>query len=98
MAYSPQSPLGSVCHGTASRVGLCALPAICYILFEKRIGCLERSIPQDTATFVRSVGLMFQNSLYATFLPKWTRPLLPFWKRYLDGWDIIFLFGEEPRK
>lgn len=25
-----------------------ALEAVCYILFEKRIGCLERSIPQDT--------------------------------------------------
>lgn len=72
-----------------------ALEAICYILFEKRIGCLERSIPQDTAAFVRSVGLMFQNSLYATFLPKWTRPLLPFWKRYLDGWNTIFSFGKK---
>ncbi|KAM5270994.1 sterol 26-hydroxylase, mitochondrial isoform 1-T2 [Hipposideros larvatus] len=72
-----------------------ALEAICYILFEKRIGCLEPSIPQDTATFVRSVGLMFQNSLYATFLPKWTRPVLPFWKRYLDGWNTIFSFGKK---
>ncbi|KAM8791943.1 sterol 26-hydroxylase, mitochondrial [Rhynchonycteris naso] len=72
-----------------------ALEAICYILFEKRIGCLERSIPPDTEAFVRSVGLMFQNSLYATFLPKWTRPLLPFWKRYLDGWNTIFSFGKK---
>jgi cholestanetriol 26-monooxygenase len=40
---------------------------------------------------------MFQNSLYATFLPKWTRPLLPFWRRYLDGWNAIFSFGEEFR-
>ncbi|XP_003406106.1 sterol 26-hydroxylase, mitochondrial [Loxodonta africana] len=72
-----------------------ALEAICYILFEKRIGCLKPSIPEDTAAFIRSVGLMFQNSLYATFLPKWTRPLLPFWKRYLDGWDTIFSFGKK---
>ncbi|XP_067596641.1 sterol 26-hydroxylase, mitochondrial isoform X2 [Pseudorca crassidens] len=72
-----------------------ALEAVCYILFEKRIGCLERSIPQDTETFVRSVGLMFQNSLYATFLPKWTRSLLPFWRRYLDGWNTIFSFGKK---
>ncbi|XP_036109612.1 sterol 26-hydroxylase, mitochondrial isoform X1 [Molossus molossus] len=72
-----------------------ALEAICYILFEKRIGCLERSIPQDTVAFVSSVGLMFQNSLYATFLPKWTRPLFPFWKRYLDGWNTIFSFGKK---
>ncbi|XP_047629481.1 sterol 26-hydroxylase, mitochondrial [Phacochoerus africanus] len=72
-----------------------ALEAICYILFEKRIGCLERSIPQDTKAFVRSVGFMFQNSLYATFLPKWTRPLLPYWRRYLDGWNTIFSFGKK---
>lgn len=72
-----------------------ALEAICYILFERRIGCLEPSIPEDTANFIRSVGLMFQNSVYVTFLPKWTRPLLPFWKRYLNGWDNIFSFGEK---
>ncbi|XP_008582709.1 PREDICTED: sterol 26-hydroxylase, mitochondrial, partial [Galeopterus variegatus] len=72
-----------------------ALEAISYILFEKRIGCLEQSIPEDTVSFIRSVGLMFQNSVYVTFLPKWTRPLLPFWKRYLDSWDNIFSFGKK---
>lgn len=92
------SPLDSGHQNTASCDGLCALPAICYILFEKRIGCLERPIPQDTVAFIRSVGLMFQNSVYVTFLPKWTRSLLPFWKRYLDGWNTIFSFGEEARE
>ncbi|XP_034863005.1 sterol 26-hydroxylase, mitochondrial [Mirounga leonina] len=72
-----------------------ALEAICYILFERRIGCLERPIPEDTVAFVTSVGLMFQNSVYVTFLPKWTRSLLPFWKRYLDGWNTIFSFGKK---
>ncbi|XP_006867877.1 PREDICTED: sterol 26-hydroxylase, mitochondrial-like [Chrysochloris asiatica] len=72
-----------------------ALEAICYILFEKRIGCLEPSIPEDTSAFINSVGRMFQNSLYATFLPKWTRPFLPFWNRYLDGWNTIFSFGKK---
>ncbi|KAG8520905.1 Sterol 26-hydroxylase, mitochondrial, partial [Galemys pyrenaicus] len=72
-----------------------ALEAICYILFEKRVGCLQRSIPQDTLTFIKSVQCMFQNSVYTTFLPKWTRPLLPFWSRYLDGWNNIFSFGKK---
>ncbi|XP_048200695.1 sterol 26-hydroxylase, mitochondrial [Perognathus longimembris pacificus] len=72
-----------------------ALEAICYILFEKRIGCLEPSIPENTAHFIRSVGFMFHNSVYSTFLPKWTRPLLPFWRRYLDGWNTIFSFGKK---
>ncbi|XP_023498116.2 sterol 26-hydroxylase, mitochondrial isoform X1 [Equus caballus] len=72
-----------------------ALEAISYILFEKRIGCLERSIPQDTRTFIRSIDLMFKNSVYSTILPKWTRSVLPFWKRYLDGWNTIFSFGKK---
>lgn len=72
-----------------------ALEAITYILFEKRIGCLKPSIPEDTAAFIRSVGSMFRNSVYITFLPKWTRPLLPFWKQYLNGWDNIFSFGKK---
>lgn len=97
-APPPQNPLDSVCHGTASCDGLCAPPAISYILFEKRIGCLERSIPQDTRTFIRSIDLMFKNSVYSTILPKWTRSVLPFWKRYLDGWNTIFSFGEESRE
>ncbi|KAM4836492.1 sterol 26-hydroxylase, mitochondrial isoform 2-T2 [Thomomys bottae] len=72
-----------------------ALEAICYILFEKRVGCLKPSMPEDTANFIRSVGMMFQNSVYSTFLPKWTRTLLPFWRRYLDGWNTIFSFGKK---
>ncbi|XP_014439711.1 LOW QUALITY PROTEIN: sterol 26-hydroxylase, mitochondrial [Tupaia chinensis] len=72
-----------------------ALEAISYILFEKRIGCLEPSIPEDTVTFIRSVGLMFRSSVYLSFLPKWTRSLLPFWKRYLDSWDAIFSFAKK---
>ncbi|XP_037379953.1 sterol 26-hydroxylase, mitochondrial [Talpa occidentalis] len=72
-----------------------ALEAICYILFEKRVGCLQRSIPQDTLSFIKSVERMFYNSVYVTFLPKWTRPLLPFWSRYLDGWNNIFSFGKK---
>ncbi|KAF5922572.1 hypothetical protein HPG69_017945 [Diceros bicornis minor] len=94
-APPPQSPLDSVCHGAASCDGFCALPAISYILFEKRIGCLERSIPQDTMAFIRSVDLMFRNSVYSIFLPQWTRSLLPFWKWYLDGWNNIFSFGKK---
>ncbi|XP_045416019.1 sterol 26-hydroxylase, mitochondrial [Lemur catta] len=90
-----QSALGDHVPDMAHFFYYFALEAICYILFEKRMGCLEQSIPEDTATFVRSVGFMFQNSVYATFLPKWTRPLLPFWRWYLDGWNIIFSFGKK---
>lgn len=71
-----------------------ALEAICYILFERRVGCLGQSIPQDTATFIQSVQQMFRYSVYSAFLPKWTRPVLPFWKWYMEGWNNIFDFGK----
>ncbi|XP_007519906.1 sterol 26-hydroxylase, mitochondrial [Erinaceus europaeus] len=72
-----------------------ALEVICYILFEKRVGCLRHPIPPDTKAFIHSVQLMFQNSIYVTFLPKWTQSLLPFWGRYLEGWNNIFSFGKK---
>ncbi|XP_054979160.1 sterol 26-hydroxylase, mitochondrial [Sorex araneus] len=72
-----------------------ALEAICYILFEKRMGCLKPSIPQDTVTFINSVQQMFRYSVYSTFLPKWTRSVLPFWDWYMEGWNNIFAFGKK---
>ncbi|XP_037706239.1 sterol 26-hydroxylase, mitochondrial-like [Choloepus didactylus] len=90
-----QSPLGDQVSDMAQLLYRVALEAICYILFEKRVGCLEAPIPEDTAAFIKSVELMFRNSIYDIFLPKWTRPLLPFWRRYLHGWDTIFSFGKK---
>ncbi|XP_043848182.1 sterol 26-hydroxylase, mitochondrial [Dromiciops gliroides] len=90
-----KSPSGDQVSDVAHFFYLFALEAISYVLFEKRIGCLRPSIPPETEIFVKSVELMFKNSLYATFLPKWTRPFLPFWDRYLEGWDNIFSFGKK---
>lgn len=68
-------------------------PGISYILFETRIGCLEKQIPIETKKFIDAIGYMFRNSVFVTFLPKWTRNTLPFFNRYLQGWDTIFGFG-----
>uniref|UniRef100_A0A8C5SUH1 Cytochrome P450 family 27 subfamily A member 1 n=1 Tax=Laticauda laticaudata TaxID=8630 RepID=A0A8C5SUH1_LATLA len=72
-----------------------ALEGISYILFETRIGCLEKQIPTETKKFIDAIGYMFRNSVFVTFLPKWTRNMLPFFNRYLEGWDIIFGFGKK---
>ncbi|KAI1884890.1 hypothetical protein AGOR_G00214530 [Albula goreensis] len=63
------------------------------ILFETRIGCLEREIPQETQHFINSIGQMFSYSMLVVILPKWTRNYLPFWKKYIDGWEGIFSFA-----
>ncbi|XP_070811079.1 sterol 26-hydroxylase, mitochondrial [Pituophis catenifer annectens] len=72
-----------------------ALEGISYILFETRIGCLEKEIPVETKNFIDAIGYMFRNSVFVTFLPKWTRNMLPFFNRYLQGWDTIFAFGKK---
>ncbi|XP_068931220.1 sterol 26-hydroxylase, mitochondrial isoform X2 [Petaurus breviceps papuanus] len=90
-----KSPSGDQVLDVAHFFYLFALEAISYILFEKRVGCLKSSIPPDTEVFIRSVELMFKNSLFVTFLPAWTRQFLPFWDRYLEGWDNIFSFGKK---
>ncbi|XP_051839495.1 sterol 26-hydroxylase, mitochondrial [Antechinus flavipes] len=90
-----KSPSGDQVLDVAHLFYLFSLEAIVYILFEQRIGCLKPSILPETEIVVKSVELMFKNSVYATFLPKWTRPFLPFWDRYLEGWDNIFSFGKK---
>lgn len=65
------------------------------ILFETRLGCLEERIPTETQKFIDSIGYMLKNSVFATVLPTWTRGVLPFWKRYLEGWDTIFDIGKK---
>lgn len=72
-----------------------AFEGITSILFETRMGCLEKQIPPETQRFINSIGFMLKNSVYATFLPKWTRNILPYWNRYLEGWDTIFDFGKK---
>ncbi|XP_038600393.1 sterol 26-hydroxylase, mitochondrial [Tachyglossus aculeatus] len=90
-----ESPSGDQVSDVADLFYHFSLEAITYILFERRLGCLGKNHPRDVEDFLEAVGFMFKNSVYATFLPKWTRPLLPFWRRYLAGWDTIFSFGKK---
>ncbi|KAF7241898.1 Sterol 26-hydroxylase, mitochondrial [Varanus komodoensis] len=90
-----KSPTGVMVQDMANIFYRFALEGISYILFETRIGCLEKQIPGETQRFIDAIGFMFKNSVYATILPKWTRDVLPYWNRYLQGWDIIFGFGKK---
>ncbi|XP_078535356.1 sterol 26-hydroxylase, mitochondrial-like [Lissotriton helveticus] len=89
---------------SASGVMVCDMANVLYrfsfegisaILFETRLGCLEERIPPETQKFIDSIGYMFKNSVFATVLPTWTRGVLPFWNRYLEGWDTIFNIGKK---
>ncbi|XP_062972843.1 sterol 26-hydroxylase, mitochondrial [Elgaria multicarinata webbii] len=89
-----KSPSGVMIQDMASVLYRFALEGISYILFETRIGCLEKQIPAETQHFIDAIGFMLKNSIFVTILPKWTRDVLPYWNRYLQGWDTIFAFGK----
>ncbi|CAG08197.1 unnamed protein product [Tetraodon nigroviridis] len=66
---------------------------IASILFETRLGCLEEKIPTGTQDFISAISQMFSNNLQVFLMPRWSRGLLPYWRRYVAGWDGIFSFG-----
>ncbi|KAJ8282579.1 hypothetical protein COCON_G00050980 [Conger conger] len=70
-----------------------SLEGISSILFETRIGCLEKKIPEATQDFINSIGQMFTYSMPVVMLPKWTRNHLPVWGWYMAGWEGIFKFA-----
>ncbi|XP_060786228.1 sterol 26-hydroxylase, mitochondrial-like [Neoarius graeffei] len=70
-----------------------SLEGISSILFETRIGCLEDKIPVETQNFIDAIAQMLTYIMAVSLLPKWTHNYLPFWRRYISGWDGIFRFA-----
>ncbi|MBN3308431.1 CP27A protein, partial [Amia calva] len=89
------SPTGDMVHNLSNELYRFSLEGISSILFESRIGCLEKDIPLETQHFIDSIGRMFSYSMLVALVPKWTRNILPFWKKYIAGWDGIFDFAEK---
>ncbi|KAM9305713.1 sterol 26-hydroxylase, mitochondrial [Gastrophryne carolinensis] len=90
-----ESPSGDTVYDVANEFYRFAFEGVSYIVFETRIGCLNKEIPPETQQFIDSIGQMLKSSVYVTYLPGWTRRVLPYWKRYLEGWDHIFDFGSK---
>ncbi|KAM4697346.1 sterol 26-hydroxylase, mitochondrial-like [Rhinophrynus dorsalis] len=90
-----ESPSGEMVNDIANALYRFSFEGISYILFETRIGCLQKQIPVETQQFIDSIGAMMKNSVIVTVLPTWTKDLLPYWKRYMDSWDHIFAFGNK---
>ncbi|XP_070786752.1 sterol 26-hydroxylase, mitochondrial isoform X2 [Enoplosus armatus] len=60
------------------------------ILFETRLGCLQEEIPQDTLRFIAATNDMLTLSETVVLLPRWSRSVLPFWKRFVQAWDDLY--------
>ncbi|KAJ8351652.1 hypothetical protein SKAU_G00231280 [Synaphobranchus kaupii] len=87
------SPSGDMVTDLSNELYRFSLEGISSILFETRIGCLEKEIPEATQDFINSIAQMFSYSMLVVMLPKWTRNLLPVWDWYLAGWEGIFKFA-----
>ncbi|XP_051987158.1 sterol 26-hydroxylase, mitochondrial isoform X2 [Xyrauchen texanus] len=60
------------------------------VLFETRLGCLQEEIPTATLRFISAVNDMLTLSESVLFFPRWTRHILPFWKRFVQAWDDLY--------
>ncbi|XP_073503492.1 sterol 26-hydroxylase, mitochondrial isoform X2 [Phyllobates terribilis] len=89
------SPSGNTVNDIANVFYRFAFEGVSYILFETRIGCMSEQIPPETQKFIDSIAFMLKNSVYVTYLPPWTRKVLPYWKRYIKGWDDILDYGKK---
>ncbi|XP_075685225.1 sterol 26-hydroxylase, mitochondrial-like [Rhinoderma darwinii] len=94
-AMRKESPSGVMVNDIANTFYRFAFEGISYILFETRIGCLEKNIPPETKKFIDSIGAMLKYSVFVSFLPPWTNNLLPYYKLYIENWDNIFEFGNK---
>ncbi|XP_056157153.1 sterol 26-hydroxylase, mitochondrial isoform X1 [Lampris incognitus] len=60
------------------------------ILFETRLGCLKEEIPKDTLRFISATSEMLMLSDVVILFPRWSRGVLPFWRRFTQAWDNLF--------
>nr|QQL94744.1 sterol 26-hydroxylase mitochondrial [Lateolabrax maculatus] len=88
------SPTGDLVTDIANEFYCFSLEGISSILFETRLGCLEKEIPAGTQDFINAIAQMFSNTLAVSLTPKWARQILPYWGRYIAGWEGIFSFAK----
>uniref|UniRef100_A0A8D2ZG60 Uncharacterized protein n=1 Tax=Scophthalmus maximus TaxID=52904 RepID=A0A8D2ZG60_SCOMX len=69
--------------------------AVSVILFETRLGCLQEEIPRDTLRFIAAVNDMLTLSNTVIIFPRWSRGILPFWKRFVQAWDELCGIGQK---
>ncbi|XP_043936918.1 sterol 26-hydroxylase, mitochondrial-like [Protopterus annectens] len=65
------------------------------IVFETRLGCLEKNVPKETQDFINSVGNMLYYFILVIVIPKWAERILPFYNKYIEAWDTIFNYAKK---
>ncbi|XP_039612478.1 sterol 26-hydroxylase, mitochondrial [Polypterus senegalus] len=85
-----QNPDGTTVNNLAGELYKFGFEGISSILFETRLGCLDKEIPKDTQKFIQAAADMLTHSETVPLFPKWTRSFLPFWKKFVSAWDDMY--------
>ncbi|XP_033626862.1 cytochrome P450 27C1-like [Asterias rubens] len=74
-----------------------SMESIFKILFETRIGCLDKQIPAESQRFIDSIHQMFQSGqiLFVTSPEFFRKYNLKPWKDHEAAWDYIFSFARK---
>lgn len=68
------------------------------VLFESRIGCLDKIVPEETERFIQCINTMFVMTLLTMAMPSWMHRLFPKpWNVFCQCWDYMFDFGTSHR-
>ncbi|XP_054643786.1 sterol 26-hydroxylase, mitochondrial isoform X1 [Dunckerocampus dactyliophorus] len=86
---------GVMVHDVTEELYKFAFEGICSVLFETRMGCMNKEVPDETQKFIFSVGEMFRLSPVIVLFPKWQWPYLPPWTKFVAAWDHLFKVAEE---
>ncbi|XP_077129364.1 cytochrome P450 27C1 isoform X2 [Ranitomeya variabilis] len=75
-----------------------SMEAVATILYECRLGCLDKDVPEQTLRYIEALELMFsmfKTTMYAGAIPKWLRPFIPRpWEEFCRSWDGLFRFSQ----
>ncbi|XP_057715259.1 sterol 26-hydroxylase, mitochondrial [Corythoichthys intestinalis] len=85
-----RSPDKATVSDVAAELYKFGFEGISSILFETRLGCLQEDIPKETERFIAAVNDMLTVSEIVIIFPRWTRRILPFWKRFVRAWDDLY--------
>uniref|UniRef100_A0A8C5NCP2 25-hydroxyvitamin D-1 alpha hydroxylase, mitochondrial n=1 Tax=Gouania willdenowi TaxID=441366 RepID=A0A8C5NCP2_GOUWI len=71
------------------------LEGISSVLFESRIGCLNKVVPEETQHFIESIRTVFEKTIVTMAIPSFLHWLLPkTWRAFCQRWDYIFEFAK----
>ncbi|XP_072052037.1 1,25-dihydroxyvitamin D(3) 24-hydroxylase, mitochondrial-like [Amphiura filiformis] len=74
-----------------------SMESIFNVLFETRIGCLEKHIPEASQKFIDSIHQMFKSGqiLFVTSSELFKKYNLKPWRDHEEAWDYIFKFAKK---